>query len=67
MKVALWPYLPFSSERLHEYLGYETPLTSHGWALVRPLAGQPLREPAPLFAKLEEAVAEQEEERLLSV
>ncbi|MCH7811673.1 MAG: methionine--tRNA ligase [Chloroflexi bacterium] len=67
MKVALWPYLPFSSERLHEFLGYETPLTSHGWALVRPPAGQPLREPAPLFAKLEEAVAEQEEERLLSV
>jgi methionyl-tRNA synthetase len=66
LKVALWPYLPFSSERLHGYLGYDAPLTEDGWALTRPQAGQPLREPAPLFTKLDLDIAEEEEERLAS-
>jgi methionyl-tRNA synthetase len=64
IKVALWPYLPFSSERLHGYLGFEGPLTDGGWTLVRAKPGQALREPAPLFSKLEPSVAEEEEERL---
>ncbi len=36
----------------------------HGWSLTRPEAGQPLREPVPLFTKLEPTIAEEEEERL---
>ena len=66
LKVAFWPYLPFSSERLHELLGYDAPITQEGWQLVRPIVGQALREPAPLFPKLDPAVAEEEEERLAS-
>lgn len=66
LKIAFSPYLPFSSERLHSYLGFETPLASDGWRLVRPAPGQPLREPQPLFAKLDARVAEEEEERLAS-
>jgi len=66
LKVALSPYLPFSSERLHGYLGFEGPLSRDGWQLVRPQPGQPLREPEPLFTKLDPAVAEEEEERLAS-
>ena len=65
LKVALWPYLPFSCERLHGYLGYDTP-TPAGWQLDRLPAGQQLRERAPLFAKLEPTVIEEEEERLAS-
>ena len=65
LKVAMWPFVPFSCERLHTYLGYDTPLIEEGWALKRPAAGQQLREPEPLFSKLEAEVAEQEEERLL--
>ena len=28
--MALWPFLPFSCERLHAYLGYDTPLAEEG-------------------------------------
>ena len=66
LKVALSPYLPFSSERLHGDLGYDTPLIQDGWTLTRPPAGQPLREPSSLFTKLEPTVVEEEEERLTS-
>ena len=66
LKVALWPYLPFSCERLHSYLGYDTSLLDDGWELKRPAAGQPLREPQPLFAKLEPSIIGEEEERLAS-
>jgi methionyl-tRNA synthetase len=78
LKVLLTPFLPFSSQRLHELLGYEDvvagPLgfreveedgTSHtvltgdyapwrtGWGPSDLPAGQRLREPAPLFKKLD--------------
>jgi len=66
LKVALWPYLPFSCERLHSYLGYDTPLLDDGWELKKPAAGQPLREPQPLFTKLEPSIIGEEEERLAS-
>ncbi len=66
LKVALWPYVPFSCERLHTYLGYDTPFVDGGWQLHRLAPGQALREPAPLFTKLEPSVVEQEEERLAS-
>ncbi len=53
LKVAMSPYVPFSSERLHGLLGYGTPLLDDGWKLTRLTPGQPLPEPAPLFRKLE--------------
>jgi len=66
LKVAFSPYLPFSSERLHGYLGFDAPMSEHGWALRCPPPGQTLREPQPLFAKLDPSVAEEEDERLRS-
>ncbi|MDZ4277904.1 MAG: methionine--tRNA ligase [Dehalococcoidia bacterium] len=66
LKIALWPYLPFSCERLHRYLGYDTSLLDEGWRLDRPAPGQRLRQPEPLFTKLEPTVADEEEERLAS-
>ncbi len=62
LKVALYPYIPFACERLHASLGYETGVTEAGWAFVRPQPGQRLREPAPLFKKLESTIVEGEEE-----
>jgi methionyl-tRNA synthetase len=64
IKVALWPYVPFSSERLHSYLGFSQSLQDLGWMLVRPEPGQQLIEPAPLFTKLDASVAAEEEARL---
>jgi len=66
LKIALWPYLPFSSERLHGYLGYDGPLVEQGWAAPHLEPGRVLGEPVPLFSKLEPTVADEEEDRLAS-
>jgi methionyl-tRNA synthetase len=66
LKVAFAPFVPFSCDRLHSYLGFDGPQQGPGWALDVVPPGQRLREPVALFAKLEPAVAEAEEERLAS-
>jgi len=53
LKVALYPYLPFTGERLHGYLGFEGDAATDGWRVVVPPAGQALKEPEALFKKLE--------------
>ena len=89
LKILLSPFLPFTSERLHQMLGYAQPLfgeqrvqsyqerqRSHealiydgspGTGAWRPSAlppGQILRQPAPLYRKLEDSVAAEEQARL---
>jgi methionyl-tRNA synthetase len=88
LKVIFSPVLPFTSEKLHRFFGYETPLfgeqyieeirdslgTHTGlryrgvegvqWKPSQLKPGQKLNQPAPLFKKLEESVAEEERARL---
>ncbi len=89
LKILLAPFLPFSSERLHGYLGYPGRLfgevTIRGyeeetrgheaiayepegatgrWAPSQLSPGQKLREPAPLFKKLDVELADLERDRL---
>jgi methionyl-tRNA synthetase len=95
LKVLFAPFLPFTSEQLHQYLGYDTPLFGeqyieqvedslgvHNVLRYRPAAlsgakgpveawkrsklepNQKLREPGPLFKKLEDSVIEEERARL---
>ena len=64
LKTALYPFLPFSSQKLHEYLGFEGRIEDYGWQLQTPLPGQKLLEPKPLFTKLEEKLVEEETGRL---
>ncbi|MDI6858591.1 MAG: methionine--tRNA ligase [Dehalococcoidia bacterium] len=61
LKTAFYPYLPFTSERLHGYLGQEGDVTAAGWQVRAVEPGTPLREPEPLFKKLEPLVTEEEE------
>jgi methionyl-tRNA synthetase len=49
----MYPYLPFSSQKLHEMLGHRDEIGSQGWEVSRPVAGTALEEPAPLFKKLD--------------
>ena len=64
LKVMLAPYLPFSSQKLHEFLGFDGDVTDEPWdfdaltAAIKP--GGMLRNPSNLYAKLDDAVAEQE-------
>ena len=89
LKTLFAPFLPFTSERLHGYLGYEgrlfgtqrivtyqestrahealtyDPAGATGqWSPSDLKPGQALREPAPLFKKLEAKVVEEERARL---
>jgi len=91
LKVLFSPFLPFTCQRLHEFLGYEgrlfgdsyidavsDSLGEHRVLRYRPPAveagdawrpsqlepGRMLNEPAPLFKKLDDAVAESERARL---
>ena len=66
LKTQLYPFLPFSSEKLHRMLGFEGGVQDAGWSWkpdsLEP--GQTLTEPEPLFAKLDEAVIEKETQRI---
>lgn len=53
LKVAFAPFLPFSSQRLHEMLGWTDSLEDQGWQRRSLPPGQKLPKPAPLFRKLE--------------
>jgi len=53
LKTALYPYLPFSSERLHGFLGCEGGLQDVGWRFEVPRPGQMLSQPEALFKKLD--------------
>jgi methionyl-tRNA synthetase len=85
LKILLSPYLPFSSEQLHKFLGYDAPLfgeqftetitdnlgehevlrynpagASGSWEPSQLPTGQKLRQPEPLFRKLDDDIVESE-------
>jgi len=64
LKVAFYPYMPFTCQRLHSYLGFTGAVTDRGWRFVVPQPGQRLATPEALFKKLEPSLAEEEEARL---
>ena len=64
LKIMLYPFLPFSSQRLHSLLGFEGTVEEQGWTFSAPSPGQRLAPPEPLFAKLDERVVEDESGRL---
>jgi len=64
LRTALYPFLPFSSQKLHEYLGFEGSVEDDGWQLHLPQPGQRLLPPEPLFSKLDEGLVDEETARL---
>ena len=64
LKAALYPFLPFSSQKVHEYLGFSGSVENSGWQPAVPEPGQKLVRPEPLFAKLDEKLADEETARL---
>jgi methionyl-tRNA synthetase len=64
LRTMLYPFLPFSSQKLHHYLGLAGHSEDGGWQLSRLEPGQKLNEPQPLFTKLDEKLAEEETRRL---
>ena len=64
LKTALYPFLPFSSQKVHEYLGFEGKVEDWGWKPNPPPPGQKLLPPEPLFSKLDEGLVEEETSKL---
>jgi len=64
----LYPFLPFSAQRLHEFLGLDGAVESLSWDFdelvqaIRP--GNPLRQPSPLYTKFDPQVVDDEVQRL---
>jgi methionyl-tRNA synthetase len=63
LKVLLYPFLPFSSKKLHGLLGFQTSLEGGGFKVQALPPGQRLAQPQALFTKLDEKVVEEERER----
>ncbi len=66
LKTVLYPFLPFSSQKLHRLLGFEGRVEDGGWSIVRLPPGQQLACPETLFAKLDEKIVAEEDARLES-
>ncbi|TET26931.1 MAG: methionine--tRNA ligase [Dehalococcoidia bacterium] len=64
LKTMLYPFLPFSSQRLHELLGFKGKVEDYGWQWQELPPGQRLLPPEPLFTKLDEETAAEEAARL---
>ncbi|MDP2931064.1 MAG: methionine--tRNA ligase, partial [Chloroflexota bacterium] len=63
-RTALYPFLPFSSQKVHEYLGFPGNVESDGWQPRFPEPGRKLLPPKALFTKLDEKQAELETSRI---
>ena len=66
LKTLTYPFIPFSAQKLHAFLGFPGHVEDAGWAIHRPLPGTLLPEPHPLFIKLDTSVAEEETQRMQS-
>jgi len=64
LKTMLYPFLPFSSQKLHRMLGFDGKIEDYGWQLTSPKPGQKLLPPEPLFVKLDEDLVAEETARL---
>ncbi len=56
LKVLFAPYLPFSSQKLHQLLGYSGQVSNCSWEATVLHYGQQLPTPSPLFRKFETPV-----------
>ena len=64
LKTMLSPFLPFSSQKVHEYLGFNGKVEDYGWQPQAVKPRQSLCQPQPLFKKLDDSIIEEETKRL---
>ena len=64
LKIMLYPFLPFSSQKLHNYLGFDGDIGAVGWNIQLLPSGQKLQVPQPLFTKLDDSIVDEETSRL---
>jgi len=64
LETVFYPFIPFSSEKLHSFLGFDGSVEETGWKVQFLPPGQKLRQPKPLFVKLDEDIITKETSRL---
>jgi methionyl-tRNA synthetase len=64
LRTIAYPYLPHSTQTLHESLGHDGDVLDSGWQRHAPIAGTALPSPTPMFKKLDDSIIEEEAERL---
>ncbi len=67
LKTIFYSFLPFSSEKLHYFLGFDGNVKEQGWKIQFLPPGQKIRNPQPLFVKLDEDIVADETNRLGSI
>ncbi len=66
LRTVFYPFIPFSSDKIHNLLGFDGDPASDGWRIRVAEPGALLPNPRPLFRKLEPEIVEQERERLVA-
>ena len=68
LKAILYPFMPFSSQKVHEFLGFDGPVEQCSWdfaaAVGQIKAGANLRQPSPLYTKLDPELIDEEIHKL---
>jgi methionyl-tRNA synthetase len=68
LKTILYPFMPFSSQKVHEFLGFDGPVEEGSWdfeiSVAAIKAGASLREPSPLYTKLDPEIIGDEVQKL---
>ncbi len=64
LKTVMYPFLPFSSRKVHQYLGFEGNIEDCEWRWQDLPPGQKLTPPQPLFKKLDKSIIEEETARM---
>jgi methionyl-tRNA synthetase len=64
LKTVMYPFIPFSSQKVHGYLGLAGKVEDCGWHLTMPVPAAKLNPPQVLFTKLDESVIEAETRRM---
>ena len=68
LKTILYPFMPFSSQKVHEFLGFDGLIEESAWdfdTIVGGIkAGAELRQPSPLYTKLDSELIEEEVQKL---
>ena len=64
LRIMLYPFLPFSSQGLHEQLGFQGKVKDCPWVFQPLPLGRRLVSPAPLFIKLDKKVIDEEASRM---
>ena len=68
LKTILYPFMPFSSQKVHEFLGFDGLVEDGSWDFEKIVgdikAGARLREPSPLYTKLDPEIIEEEVQKL---